>query len=591
VNQTWLTPNRQRAFLLIIFVLLVSSSIVWTISDQTPPPWDPSDHIRYGYDYYRLLATGDFRGFAHEFFEAPHFYAPLVHLMIALSFLVGGASRLTALLPNFISLAVLLISVKWMGQTTFSPGVKDSATSSTDHGKPHRPSSAMIIGILAAMIASCSHFSAWLLHDAFLDFPLTAAVAGSMALLIRAGDFSSRRNAMHFAVSAGLGLLVKQTFAFFFVLPAAYTVIRVAMTRDRRSIVNLLLAGLVIAAIASIWYLPHLDDVMAIYRENQRAAIDENEAPLYSFDSSFFSVHALLSFQLQVPFALMMIAGLIYSLIRWRGPSLIIYLWLAGGLGMFALVANKDVRYTVPVVPAAALLAACCLEPVLRSRNKRIVGAGYALATGVAAWSLISFFNALWPGPGGGTVINTPRYQWMVFARNYYGFDHRPLPDDWSVPAVVTTVAKRGPQSRPQGSDSISGGPSRVSPKEGASPALSSESDINKKPTLGVVVNLPHLNPSSTALYARLLSPGRAAEPLVRIQWLVVDGSLDRLDECDYVLARTGLDQADWVAPIEREFEQLVRLDPRRFTKLASYPIPLKGAEAVIYQVNRAART
>jgi 4-amino-4-deoxy-L-arabinose transferase-like glycosyltransferase len=92
---------------------------------------------------------------------------------------------------------------------------------------PRQPT--VLLSVLPALIAACYHFSAWLMHDAFLDFPLTAAVTVSFALLIRADDFRVRRYAVAFGVSAGLGLLVKQTFAFF-VLPALYVVIRILWT-------------------------------------------------------------------------------------------------------------------------------------------------------------------------------------------------------------------------------------------------------------------------------------------------------------------------------------------------------------------------
>jgi len=585
VTRTWWTANCKKLLLASIFIVLSSSTIVWTLRDKTPPPWDPADHIRYAYDYYRLISHLDLSDLWHEFFVAPHFYTPLVHLTTATVFLICGASRLTGIGSNLISLAVLLPSVSWITERLFTQ------SQSQYRSEAGADSPAILAGVLAAMIAACSHFSAWLLHDAFLDFPLMAAFAGSMALLIRADDFRSRRSALQFALAAGLGLLVKQTFAFFFVLPAVYVVIRVLRSRDWRAILNLVLAGVLIALIAAIWYGPHFQDVIAIYRENQRAAIDENEAPLFSFDSNFFCVHALLSRQLQLPFALLMVAGLIYSLFRLRRQSVMIYLWLASGLGMFALVANKDVRYTVPIVPAAAILAACCLHPLLSNRAGAARIAGRALAVAVAVWSLVSFFNAQWPGSGMGTYINTPRYQWMVFARNYYGFDHRPLEDDWSVPEIVQTVAALGTQRAADGhEESKPEAPRAASPKQGASPPEPAARPVDqqtKQPTLGVVVNLPYLNPSGIALYSRLLAPGRAPEPLLRIQWLVVDGSLSKVDECDYILVRTGLDDAEWVAPIEREFEKAIQHSPERFSRVTSFPIPLKSAEAVVYSVKR----
>ena len=317
-------------------------------------------------------------------------------------------------------------------------------------------------------------------------------------------------------------------------------------------------ARFVLILVAAIWYGPHLHDVIAIYRENQQAAVNENEAPLFSFDSNFFYIHALISMQMQLPLAVIFAAGLVYSMVRCRKQSLILYLWILSGIACFTLVANKDVRYTAPVLPAAALISVCWLREfkprastVQTATRKAVRALKAALVAAIAAWAFVSFWNAQWPRAGWGTAIDTPRYRWMVFARNYYGFDHRPLDDDWSVPEIVGTVSKR----------------------QTGSPSV-----------LGVVVNLPYLNPSSVALYARLLTTQRAAPPLVDVRWVVEPSMIDRLNDCDYILVRTGLDKADWVAAVERDVEQLVRGNPDRFIREASFPIPLTDAEAVVYR-------
>jgi 4-amino-4-deoxy-L-arabinose transferase-like glycosyltransferase len=545
-----LRPHLDKLLLVSVFIALSASTILWTLRDRTPPAWDPSDHLRYAYDYYRLLAHADFSGFAKEFFSTRHYYAPLVHLVCAAVFLVLGASRLTGIVVNLLSLAALLSSVAWISRHLYE--------------KPHAlgkvgdesPQPRVLLSVLPALIGACYHFSAWLLHDNFLDFPLTAAITVTFAFLIRADDFRVRRYALAFGLAAGIGMLIKQTFAFFFVLPALYVVMRVLRTRDRRAILNLALAGAVLIIVAAIWYGPHLQDVIAIYRENRQAAVNENEAPLFSLDSNFFYVHALISMQMQLPLASIFVAGLVYSLARCRRQSLILYLWILSGIACFALVANKDVRYTAPVLPAAALISVCWLRE-LRPRapsQRKSLGAGAlkaALAAAIAVWALVSFFNAQWPRAGWGTAIDTPRYRWMVFSRNYYGFDHRPLGDDWSVPEIVRLVSNA--QTAPA-------------------------------PVLGVVVNLPYLSPSSVALYSRLLTNQRAGAPLIDVRWIVEPSMMDRIDDCDYILVRTGLQKADWVASVEREVEQLTRGAPDQFIRVASFPIPLEEAEAVVYR-------
>ena len=575
-----LNPHLDKLLLASIFIVLSASTVVWTLRDRTPPPWDPSDHLKYAYDYYRLLAHADFSGFAREFFTTRHYYAPFVHLVSAALFLILGASRLTGIGVNLLSLAALLWAVTWISRHLYANA--PAGSSNLESPPP------LALGVLPALIASCYHFSAWLIHDAFLDFPLVAIVSVSFALLIRAGDFRVRRNALAFAVSAGIGMLVKQTFAFFFVLPALFVLIKVLRTRDRRAILNLGLAVVVLIMIAAVWYGPHLQDVIAIYRENQQAAVNENEAPLFSFDSNFFYVHALISMQMQLPLAVIFAAGLVYSLVRCRKQSLILYLWILSGIAVFALIANKDVRYTAPVLPATAILSACWLREFKhlaagdKSVRRKVAGAlKVALVTVIAGWALVSFFNAQWPKSGWGKAINTPRYRWMVYARNYYGFDHRPLDDDWSVPEIVRAVASF------QREDSIASAASKAPDSRGQTAAPSTfikRAGGDSPPVLGVVVNLPYLNPSSVALYARLLTDERAAPPLIDVRWVVEPSMIDRIADCDYILVRTGLDKAEWVAAIERDVEQLIRQNPNPFTRLAGFPIPLEEAEAVVYK-------
>ncbi len=557
----------DKLLLALIFIVLSSSTIMWTLNDKTPPAWDPSDHIRYAYDYYRLLAHADLAGFASEFFRTHHYYAPFVHLVSAGVFLIFGASRLMGIGVNLLSLAALLWSTAWMSRHLYADVPAGAAFAPT-----------VALSALPALVVSCYQFSAWLMHDAFLDFPLTAIVTVAFALLVRAEDFRVRHRAIAFAVAAGIGMLVKQTFAFFFILPGLFVMIQILRTRDRRAILNFALAVVVLVLIAAIWYGPHLQDVIAIYRENQRAAVNENEAPLFSFDSNFFYVHALISMQMQLPLALLFAAGLVYSLVRCRKQSVILYLWLLGGVAAFALVANKDVRYTVPVLPAAAILSTCWLRGLtprmtgVKTKASALVALKTALVAAITAWAFVSFFNAQWPKAGWGAAIDTPRYRWMVFARNYYGFDHRPLDDDWSVPEIIRSVSNLNSED----SDSRNASATRDH--------TSITRSTDAPPVLGVVVNLPYLNPSSVALYARLLAKGRAAPPLVDVRWVVEPSMVDRITECDYLLVRTGLDQADWVATVEREVEQLIRDNPKQFIRVASFPIPLNQAEAVIYR-------
>ena len=587
----------DNLLLALIFVTLSTSTIVWSIADKAPPVWDPSDHLSAAYDYYRYAARGNMRGLAHEFFVEPHYYAPLVHFVTATVFLFAGVSRVSGIVVNLLSLALLLYSINWITRALFGPANSEVDSAPDKFPKPFYP------GVLAALLAACYHFSAWLMHDAFLDFPLTAIVSASFACLMNAGDFQDRKKAVLFGAVAGLGLLTKQTFAFFFVLPAVYVAFRVLRTRNLRNFINLLLAACVALAVAAIWYGPHMNDVIEIYKVNREGAINENEAPLFTLMSNVFYLHALLSAQLQVPLAILFVSGLVYSLVRRQRGIALIHLWLLSGIVVFTLIANKEVRYTVPVTPAAAILSVSWLSALYEAgeRKRRAGLAGPAekraaswrkvtpvlratASISIAVWAGVSFFNAQWPAPGDGYFIDMPRFRWMVFARNYYVMDRRPSPNDWALPSIVSTVASSGAATSSPGARQTEERP--PTPRETVSPSTR-DADVagsEARPTLGVVVNLAHLNPSSVGLYSRLLSPERAGAPLINVDYIVVDSALDRLNGCEYILVRTGLDRALWVGSTERAVEEFIKKNPHKVTRVASFPIPLEEAEAVIYR-------
>lgn len=578
--------------LVFTFVVLSASTIKWTLDDKTPPAWDCADHISAGYDFYSPLARGSLRGFVQEFFVEPHYYAPFVHLVSALIFLLFGVSRLTGIGVNFISLAVLLYSVNWMSRALYSQPCNTTKSEAPAESPAVGPSmdeqqaATTAMAVLAALLTVCYHFSAWLLHDGFLDYPLMAIVAASFALLLKAGDFLKLKDAALFGMAAGFGMLTKQTFVFFLFLPAIYVTLRVLWSRNLKAILNLSLAGLLIAAISAIWYAPHLREVIDIYKVNREAAINENEAPLYSIMSNLYYAHGIISPQIQLPLGILFFGGLIYSLVRRRKESRMLYLWLVSGLVAFTMVANKDLRYTVPILPAVAMLSVCWVGDLrFDIKNRLNLALKMTPLALIAVWCFVSFFNAQWPADGEGSYINSPRFRWMVFARNYFGFDHRPLPHDWGVPEIVEAVDRDWRENQPTKSATNAAQAKEQrppTPSETVSPTTHQVYDESQVPVLGVVVNLPQLNPSNLAMYSRFAAKERGAPAIIKIDWLVAASSKDRLEGIDYLLLRTGLDKAEWLAPLERSAESIVKSP--QYRRVAAFAIPLEDAEAVLYR-------
>lgn len=515
------SARREYGVLALILMGLTVSTVAWTLSDRTPPAWDPSDHMRTAYDYYLPLAKGQYSGFIHEFFRVPHPYAPLFHVMTAVAFLVFHASRLAGIAVNFFSLGVLLFSVHWIGSRLYPASERTTLLE-----KP---------ALIAALLSVCYPFPAWLIHDAFLDYTLMAAVTVAFAMLIRAGDFHSRKDAVIFGIVAGLGMLVKQTFPFFFILPAAYFLVRGLRRRDRTMVTNLFLAAGIAAAVASVWYIPHMRDVLAIYRVNTAGAVAEHDGPVFGARSLVYYIAVFGDLQVQLPLGFLAVAGITYSIRRRARQDALLHLWILSGVLSFTLLANKDTRYTVPILPAVALLSVSWLDRI--RRTPRLIAA----AT-IALWALASFLNAQWPSAKREIRVNVKGLPLYVFAGNTFAFDHAPAMDeamdDWGVPEIVRTATGR----------------------------------------LGVVPNIWQLNPSNVALYIRLNN--RAG---VSVDSLLDDDAPSRLEQCDYVLARTHLETAERVAPMEVVMDRYLQEHRERFKPAQVFALPL-SQQAVLYE-------
>jgi hypothetical protein len=155
----------------------------------------------------------------------------------------------------------------------------------------------------------------------------------------------------------------------------------------------------------------------------------------------------------------------------------------------------------------------------------------------IAAWAFVSFFNAQWPVSKMDFRLSAMGMPLYFLSGNVYRFDHRPLSEDWSIPEIVHTASGR----------------------------------------LGVAPNIWQLNPSNVELYARIHAPN------VSVVWLSEEFSGERLDQCDYVLARTHLENAERVEVTERKIAMYLSEHPDRFVPVATFSLP-HSEEAVLYR-------
>ena len=327
-RRPWLT-------LTLLVATLAFVTVVWVGIDRRPPESDHANHLEHALRCHRALADGGPARLQAILLESS-FYPPLVPCLAGLLYFVAPVVPMTAqaLMVAFLALGVAVIFA--LGRYLVS----------------------VETGLFGAFFFATAPFVVLSLTNFQLDLPLAAMVALTLYLLARAGSFSPRVWSPAFGVVLGLGMLTKPTFASY-VLPAVlwsgWTWWRGPERRRRLAFLGVAL--LIGAALALPWYGPRLVGLpmQALNRSFKQAAeVGQAEAltpaGLLFYPRVFVPQFGVLA----VP---------LYAWGLWalrREPRARAWLWVSAlaPFVLYSLIQNKNLRYTPPALPPAALVAA-----------------------------------------------------------------------------------------------------------------------------------------------------------------------------------------------------------------------------------------
>lgn len=363
MQTNWQARCRPRDSLVLGALVLVITglNLLWVSLETRPPHWDAAKHLGYSLQYRDLFAGGHF-GTA---LTVDYLYPPLVYWTTDLFYGVVGSTALwVAVLSQAVFLGVLVFATYGIGRELWSRRV----------------------GLLSALVVVTTPMIASEFHDYLLEAPLTALVALALYLLIRSKGFADRRYSLLLGAACGLGLLVKWSFPVYLALPLLAGLVPAARLHSRERLVNLLGAAAVVLAIGGLWYVHNASQVVSAVRSNTTVASIHGAPPAHSLQSFLWPFWNLVTNQLYlIPF-LLFAAGLLV-LFRRQGAlwtNLYPVLAVVGTCAVFALFPSKDPRYTLPMLPAVAVIATYWLDS-LRPRARRW------LSGGVAVYSAVTF--------------------------------------------------------------------------------------------------------------------------------------------------------------------------------------------------------
>jgi Dolichyl-phosphate-mannose-protein mannosyltransferase/LmeA-like phospholipid-binding len=376
---------------------------VWVSIDRRPPESDHANHLERALKCHRILAEGG-PGRWQAILEESSFYPPLVTCAAGLLYFIAPVAPLTAQAVMLGALALALAAIFALGRRLLGPET----------------------GLLAAFLFATAPFVVFSLNNFQLDLPLTAMVALALYALARTEHFARARFTLGLGVVLGLGMLTKPTFAAYVLPPLCWSLAMAWRAADRRRRLGALgLALVVAAALALPWYGPRLMGLpMQIMNRSFKQAAEAGQVEAFTPAGLLFYPRVF-----QPQFGLL--AGLLCAWGLWalrRRPDSRAFLWLAAvaPFVMFSLIQNKNLRYTLPILPAAALVAAAGVQALPSAWRRGVIWA--CLAVGALQVSMTDFAV---PRPPVWGIFLTPLVVYFP-----------PSPADWQEERVLDDLGR-----------------------------------------------------------------------------------------------------------------------------------------------------
>jgi hypothetical protein len=386
------------------YAALCAVAGVWLAIDRHPFEWDYASHLQRALGCHQTLAGAGFDGVRAILEGSETFYPPVVFCAAGLLYSVLPATAVTAQLVILAFLGVGMAAVFALARDLAGPGA----------------------GLLAAFLFGTAPFVVYSMLNFQLDLPLAALVAVALLALVRTDQFRHAGWSVAFGAVCGLALLTKPPFPIYVAGPVAWVAGCALRQPDRRRRVLWLAAALALVGLIALpWYGPRLLSIpsQVIGRAYDNAA-REGQPPTLSVDSLTFYPRVFPS-----QFGWLAAPAFAWGLwvLRSRGDVRMV-LWLAAlaPVATFTVIQNKNLRYTLPALGVAAVIAAvgvCHLPPA-----RRRIAASALVALGCLQVTMSAFAM---PAPP--TIAPFP----LPLAIPY-----PPSRDDWQHDRILADVAR-----------------------------------------------------------------------------------------------------------------------------------------------------
>jgi len=361
-----------------VYLALVLITAVWLAIDRRPPEWDHAYHLERVVHCAEDMARHDVRAII----ERSSFYPPVVPCTAALVYRLAPSDVAAAqsVILAFLGLgmaAIYLLGRRLAGGTE---------------------------GVVAAVVFGCAPFVVFMSQRFQFDLPLAAMVAVALLVILLTDGFTRLGWSLVAGLVFGVGMLTKPPFAAYVLVPV---ILVFALSVDRwRAAIQAALAVLIGAAVSVPWYGPRLFGIIPqIANRSFKHAVESGHPdPLTA--TALLLYPRWLAPQLGVLALALFLVGIVVAVMRrqWFVLSA-----LLAPFALFELLQNKNLRYTLPLVPVAAVLAGMAFG-LLRGRARTVGAIVLALVCALQVSATAMALPSGWTLPGLGVpfVLESP---------------------------------------------------------------------------------------------------------------------------------------------------------------------------------------